>query len=120
HMTTKLQQMLTSIADHTVRLNLAADDLTGVSQRLLGQVSETSKRSTTVTALAKEMSANMTMVACTATDATANVDTVATATEEMTATVAEIARNGRDRSAARITLGGEFPTLALSIREVGA
>src|SRR5215831_18275539 len=27
---------------------------------------------------------------------------------------------GRDRSAARITLGGEFPTLALSIREVGA
>ena len=93
HMTTKLQQMLTSIADHTVRLNLAADDLTGVSQRLLGQVSETNKRSTTVTALAKEMSANMTMVACTATDATANVDTVATATEEMTATVAEIACN---------------------------
>jgi methyl-accepting chemotaxis protein len=93
HMTTKLQQMLTSIADHTVRLNLAADDLTGVSQRLLGQVSETSKRSTTVTALAKEMSANMTMVASTATDATANVDTVATATEEMTATVAEIAHH---------------------------
>src|SRR5438093_11484997 len=27
---------------------------------------------------------------------------------------------GRDRSAARTTLGGEFPTLALSIREVGA
>ena len=93
HMITKLQQMLTSIADHTVRLNLAADDLTGVSQRLLGQVSETRERSTTVTALAKEMSANMTMVASTATDATANVDTVATATEEMTATVAEIARH---------------------------
>ena len=93
HMTTKLRQMLTGIADHTVTLNLAADDLTGVSQRLLGQVSETSQRSTTVTALAKEMSANMTMVASTATDATANVDTVATATEEMTATVAEIARH---------------------------
>jgi hypothetical protein len=28
--------------------------------------------------------------------------------------------DGRDRSAARTTLGGEFPTLALSIREVGA
>src|SRR5262244_4069434 len=27
---------------------------------------------------------------------------------------------GRDRSAARTTLGGEFPALALSIREVGA
>jgi hypothetical protein len=27
---------------------------------------------------------------------------------------------GRDRSAARTTLGGEFPTLALSIREVGS
>jgi hypothetical protein len=27
---------------------------------------------------------------------------------------------GRDRSAARTTVGGEFPTLALSIREVGA
>jgi RNA-directed DNA polymerase len=27
---------------------------------------------------------------------------------------------GRDRSAARATLGGEFPALALSIREVGA
>jgi len=92
-MTTKLQQMLTSIADHTVRLNLAADDLTGVSQRLLDQASETSERSTTVTVLAKEMSANMTMVAATATDATANVDMVATATEEMTATVAEIAHN---------------------------
>ena len=28
--------------------------------------------------------------------------------------------DGRDRSAARTTVGGEFPTLALSIREVGA
>ena len=28
--------------------------------------------------------------------------------------------DGRDRSAARTTLGGEFPALALSIREVGA
>src|SRR4029450_784520 len=27
---------------------------------------------------------------------------------------------GRDRSAARTTVGGEFPALALSIREVGA
>jgi hypothetical protein len=27
---------------------------------------------------------------------------------------------GRDRTAARTTLGGEFPALALSIREVGA
>ena len=29
-------------------------------------------------------------------------------------------QDGRDRSAARTTLGGEFPTLALSIREVGS
>jgi hypothetical protein len=29
-------------------------------------------------------------------------------------------REGRDRSAARATVGGEFPALALSIREVGA
>jgi hypothetical protein len=28
--------------------------------------------------------------------------------------------SGRDRTAARTTLGGEFPALALSIREVGA
>jgi hypothetical protein len=28
--------------------------------------------------------------------------------------------SGRDRSAARTTVGGEFPALALSIREVGA
>ncbi len=28
--------------------------------------------------------------------------------------------SGRDRTAARATLGGEFPTLALSIREVGS
>jgi hypothetical protein len=33
---------------------------------------------------------------------------------------AQLARGGRDRSAARTTLGGEFPTLALSIREVGS
>ena len=92
-MATQLHQMLTSIADHTVTLNLAADDLTGMSQRMLHQVSETSDRSNTVTALAKEMSTNMTMVASTANDANANVETVATATEEMTATVTEIARN---------------------------
>src|SRR5262244_2513264 len=34
--------------------------------------------------------------------------------------VLKVLLEGRDRSAARITLGGEFPTLALSIREVGA
>jgi len=32
----------------------------------------------------------------------------------------KVATEGRDRSAARTTLGGEFPTLALSIREVGS
>src|SRR6266704_1393213 len=36
------------------------------------------------------------------------------------AAVYAVQSGGRDRSAARTTLGGEFPTLALSIREVGS
>ena len=89
----KLQGVIRLVAESVNSLNGASDQLTGISERMVGDASGMSTRSDEAVQNSGDVQKNMESLAVAAQQLSATVSTMASAVEEMTVSVAEIAQN---------------------------
>jgi len=89
----KLQGIISNVADNCVKLNIASNELLGISKDMTEGAGSMCNRSDAVASAADEMSSNMSSVAAAVEESAVNINMVSSATQAMTATIGEIAGN---------------------------
>lgn len=89
----KLNRIIGSIAQNSVKLGGASNDMHRISKEMTEGTTMMSSTSDSVAAAAEEMSSNMTSVSAAIEQSSTNLSMVSAAVEEMTSTINEIAQN---------------------------
>lgn len=90
---TKIQDIISSIAENVKTLTSSSSDLALISEQLSSAAKDSADKSGSVATAAEQMNSNFHSVSAAMEESTSNVNTIASSTEEMTATVAEIAES---------------------------